>query len=131
MSATTSRLLAGVFLVLLFGRGYVLAQQPESKPGGAANPFGGNPAAGTPAPDKLTLEELLARALKEHPDIRVAEAKLKEADAELSRARVVVAQKVISFHASLVSARHQVEEARSEERRVGKGCRWGARTAHA
>src|SRR5436309_9636032 len=35
-----------------------------------------------------TLEELLAQALKANPDIRVAEAKLREAEAELNRTRL-------------------------------------------
>ncbi len=46
----------------------------------------------------MTLEEMLAAALKDNPDIRVAEAKLREAEAELNRARLDVAQKVALFY---------------------------------
>src|SRR5437868_10610793 len=44
------------------------------------------------------LEELLSRALKENPDIRVAETKLREAEAELNRTRLQVTQKVVAVH---------------------------------
>jgi hypothetical protein len=43
-----------------------------------------------------TLEKLLARALQDNPDIRVAESKLREAEAELNRVRLLVTQKVVA-----------------------------------
>src|SRR5437660_737827 len=42
-----------------------------------------------------TLEEMLNKALKDNPDIRVAEAKVREAEAELNRTRLQVTQKVL------------------------------------
>lgn len=43
------------------------------------------------------LTEMLATALKNNPDIRVAEAQLQEAEAELSRTRLEVVQKVMTL----------------------------------
>lgn len=45
----------------------------------------------------MSMEEMLATALKDNPDIRVAEAKLREAETELNRVRLDVAQKVSIF----------------------------------
>jgi hypothetical protein len=47
------------------------------------------------------LEELLAQALRDNPDIRVAEAKVREAEAELSRTRLLVVQKVVAHQHTL------------------------------
>src|SRR5437588_11514314 len=44
-----------------------------------------------------SLEEALASALKNNPDIRVAESKVQEAEAELNRSRLQVTQKVVSL----------------------------------
>jgi hypothetical protein len=41
------------------------------------------------------LEELLAQALRDNPDVRVAESKVREAEAELNRTRLQVIQKVV------------------------------------
>ena len=49
-----------------------------------------------PMPSEL--EQLLAEALVHNPDIRVAEAKLREAEAELNRVRFQVLQKVTSLY---------------------------------
>src|SRR5690348_16019153 len=49
-------------------------------------------------PKKSKLEEMLAEALKNNPDIRVAVAKVAEADAELNRTRLQVMQKVVMLH---------------------------------
>jgi len=66
--------------------------------GGAAM---GQPAPGEPkkpAEEKKPsqLEELLAQALRDNPDVRVAEAKMREAEAELNRARLQAIQKVVA-----------------------------------
>src|SRR5439155_11675590 len=88
------------------------AQQPagDKKPSEPPKP----PA----APEKLTLEELLNRALKDNPDVRVGEAKLREAEAELSRTRLQVAQKVIAAQAALDAARKTVEAAEDKYKRL-------------
>src|SRR5262245_45909954 len=83
-----------VLAVLLFGV-TVLAQQPTTLQ--------------KPAPDKKadappqpgSLEDLIAQALRNNPDIRVAEAKMREAEAELQRIRIATAQKVAALHASI------------------------------
>jgi hypothetical protein len=100
-------------LVLLAG-GLVHGQQP----GGGTSPQGqpGKEA----APEKLKLEELLSRALKDNPDVRVAEAKVREAEAELNRARLLVAQKVTAFSAALDAARKTVEEAEARLKRMAQ-----------
>ncbi|HEY7426171.1 MAG TPA: TolC family protein [Gemmataceae bacterium] len=50
------------------------------------------------APTKSKLEEMLAEALKNNPDIRVAAAKVAKADAELNRTRLQVAQKIVELY---------------------------------
>jgi hypothetical protein len=57
------------------------------------------------------LEEMLNAALKNNPDIWVAEAKLHEAEAGLNRTRLQVMQKVITFRHSLQTQRALVQEA--------------------
>jgi hypothetical protein len=70
------------------------------------------------APAKAKLEDLLAKALRDNPDIRVAAAKLAEADAELNRARLQVAQKVIAAHHALEAAQAEVEAAQKDLARL-------------
>src|SRR5262249_20804674 len=45
--------------------------------------------------------DLLSQTLKNNPDIRVGEAKVREAEAELHRTRMAVAQKVASLYHSI------------------------------
>jgi hypothetical protein len=126
LTVNKCRWLGALFVLITVG-GLVLAQQPgqpATKPT-QADPFaqpnpgtGATPAAG--APQKLSLEDLISRALKENPDIRVGEAKVKEAEAELSRTRMTVAQKVIAFHASLVTTRKLVEEGEDRLKAITK-----------
>ncbi len=54
------------------------------------------------------LEQMLAQALKNNPDIRVASAKATMAEAELNRARLQVTQEVIRLHHALLSQRATV-----------------------
>src|SRR5262249_13800877 len=74
--------------------------------------------AAPPAPAKL--EELLSQALKNNPDISVAEAKRREAEAELNRTRLVVLQKVAAFHANRHAAQATVQEAEARYDRIVK-----------
>src|SRR5262249_48929868 len=67
-----------------------------------------------------TLEEMLNKALKDNPDIRVAEAKMREADAELNRTRLQVTQKVLIFHHSRESQKAIVKVAEDNLTRVRK-----------
>jgi hypothetical protein len=59
-------------------------------------------------PSKSKLEEMLAEALKNNPDIRVAAANVSLAEAELNRTRLQVTQKVIALHAALLSQKAAV-----------------------
>ncbi len=58
-----------------------------------------------------TLENQLAQALKNNPDIRVAEAKVREAEAELNRVRLQVSQKITVLNAEIARTRKTYEEA--------------------
>jgi hypothetical protein len=69
------------------------------------------PAQERAAPAKSKLEEMLAQALKDNPDIRVAAAKLGEAEAELNRVRLGVMQKVVTLYHSIEMARADVATA--------------------
>jgi hypothetical protein len=114
MQSTTIRGWLTVSLVFL-AAGLVHGQQPA---GGSS--AGGPPAKEAVDKEKLKLEELLSRALKDNPDVRVAEAKVREAEAELNRARLMVAQKVTAFSAALDAARKTVEEAEAKLRRLAE-----------
>ena len=61
------------------------------------------------------LEEMLARALQDNPDIRVAQTKVSEAEAELNRTRLQVLQKIIAGKQAVDSQKEIVaaEEATS------------------
>ncbi len=67
-----------------------------------------------------TLEEMLNKALKDNPDIRVAEAKVREADAELNRTRLQVTQKVLAFHHSRESQKAIIRVAEEDLQRIQK-----------
>ena len=72
------------------------------------------------------LEELLAQALRDNPDMRVADAKVREAEAELNRARLLVIQKVVAHQhtvetlesaVKMAEAHYAVAEAKLSTRR--------------
>ena len=81
------------------------AAPSQAKPGKAAEP---------------TLEEMLNKALKDNPDIRVAEAKVREAEAELNRTRLQVTQKVLTFHHSRESQKALIKVAEEDLQRIQK-----------
>src|SRR5437868_13706805 len=72
-----------------------------------------------------SLEETLFQILHQNPDIRVAEAKLHEAEAELQRVRLQVMQKAITVYHTLESERTAVRQAEEKlawsTRMAGKG----------
>ncbi len=68
----------------------------------------------------LSLEEMLTQALKNHPDIRVAEAKVREAEAEVDRAKLQVTQKVIAAYRAIENERLQARNAQEQIDRVTK-----------
>jgi outer membrane protein TolC len=59
-----------------------------------------------PAEEKKpsALEEMLSQAMRDNPDVRVAEAKMREAEAELNRARLLAIQKVVAHQHTIETA---------------------------
>jgi hypothetical protein len=93
--------------------------QPGPRPEGEGVPVSKEKA----PPAKSKLEEMLAQALKDNPDIRVATAKLGEAEAELNRVRLQVMQKVVTLYHTTEMARADVATAERtlvRMRRLGK-----------
>jgi hypothetical protein len=74
---------------------------------------------------KSALDDLLALALKNHPDIRVAESKQRDADVALYRMRMQVLEKVTMLHYEIKAARAAANEAKARAQRdqaaYGKG----------
>src|SRR5215831_60485 len=79
-----------------------------------------------PVPDKKAeappdaLDDLITQALRNNPDIRVADAKVREAEAELQRIRVATAQKVAALHQAIESARESRETAKQLHETVAR-----------
>jgi hypothetical protein len=92
--ATIKYALSGCLLL-----GACLAQTPP-----------GTPAPGK-APGKTSLESLLEESLRYNADIRVAEARLLEAQAQLSKVRLEVTQKVVMAEAALRQAEQTLQTA--------------------
>src|SRR5437764_1017950 len=65
-------------------------------------------------PAKSKLEEMLEKALRDNPDVRLAAAKVAEADAELTRARLQVVQKVAASYQAVEAQKAAVEAAEAE-----------------
>lgn len=89
------------------GKGGKLAG-PGMPPGGMMGGMSGGPMKQKELKD-MTLEELLAKALKDNPDIRVAETKVREAEANLNRTRQDVLQKVSKIHLEIALAQKMEE----------------------
>jgi hypothetical protein len=91
-------------LALLVSGSALVFGQPGAEPAKA-------PGQEKAPPAKSKLEEMLAQALKNNPDIRVAAAKLGEAEAELNRVRLQVMQKVVTLYHTTEMARSDVATA--------------------
>jgi hypothetical protein len=63
--------------------------------------------------EQASLEDLMAQALKNNADIRIAEAKLREAEAQLYRARVTVLNGIVMLTHEIGSAKAAAKEANS------------------
>src|SRR6266851_3115371 len=74
-----------------------------------------NPPTDKPAKtvEQMSLDELLTLALKNNPDLRVADAKVREAEAELNRVRLQVTQKLVTLRNSIQAATSTVKEAQT------------------
>jgi hypothetical protein len=64
------------------------------------------------------LEEALAQALKLNPDIRVAAAKVSEAEAELNRVRLQVVQRVVQAYQAVEAAKATADFRQNEYKRI-------------
>ena len=64
-----------------------------------------------PKPAQSKLEEMLEKALKDNPDVRLAAAKLAEAEAELNRARLQVVHQVATAYQAIEAQKAAVESA--------------------
>lgn len=89
------------------------AQAPPPVPGLPGLPGTAPPAIGTtPAPKPPTeLEALIAKTLKQSPDVKVAEARLAEAEALLHAARIAAVQKLLDVRGRIDAAKAKVAAA--------------------
>ncbi len=101
--------LVGLVLVMAVAAG----QQPPPADKAPPKAPGASPA--KPAADSL--EAMIAAAQRNHPDVRLAQAKLQMAQAELEQAKLQAAQRVAAAHAKVQAARAQME---FETRSVGQ-----------
>jgi hypothetical protein len=70
--------------------------------------------------DQASLEELLSLALKSNPDIRVAESKLREAEAELYRARMKVFNRIVTLQQELKGHKAEADTLKKDYERLMK-----------
>ncbi len=91
----SARFLVAILAALFLNLGPAFGQQASNTGGSGGGPAAGG---GTAAKPKSQLEDWLEKGLASHPDIKVAEAKLRTAAAELERARSLVTQQVLSLH---------------------------------
>ena len=93
--------------VLLVVAGLVLAQ-PPAKTGNPEPKKDAGASKEAPRPAPGSLEDTLDKALRNSADIKSAEAKVREAEAELNRVRQQVLTRAASLHADLNLARRMV-----------------------
>ena len=113
-------------MALMLAVGVAGAQQATPPPGRAESK---TVKTEVPAPKKSALEEALDLALKHNPDLRVAASKLALAEAELSKARLQVTQKVAAAYADVEVARATLKEIERQAARFGELRRKGAISA--
>jgi hypothetical protein len=102
MPRTTLSLALGL---LLFGGLSAGGQTPEIQKALKKKLAAEKSAAVTP---QSPLDDLLAKALKDNPDLHVAEAKVQEAQASLNQARLQIVQKIVSLHQRMAAQRRTV-----------------------
>lgn len=107
-----SRWFSGACAMMLLCGSLAVGQQP---PGSDTKPPKSKPAEASSA---KSLEDLLGAALKNNPDMRVAEAKVREAEAELNRSRLQVTQKVVTLYRVLEAQKDLVRGAEAEAQRL-------------
>jgi hypothetical protein len=105
--------------ILALGQARVDGQEqkpanPESKPGQPLARKLDTLRAQADKPTLPSLEAVLTDALKSNPDIRVAEAKVREAEAELNKIRLQVLQRVVALHQAVESQKEALKNAQSQ-----------------
>ena len=85
---------------------------------GEANSGSGPTAARTPSP--ASLESMIEQAMHRNPEIRLAEAKLRQAEAELELARLQVVQAITELHAQIGSQKAKLAAAKDHYIRIEK-----------
>jgi hypothetical protein len=116
------RLFLSAFLAMGLGAVSTSVAQEKSAPATKAEDTKGSQP-GDPTASKghsESLEEALASALKNNPDIRVAESKVHEAEAELNRTRLQVTQKVVSLLRKMEAQKKTIGGAEARLRRIQK-----------
>lgn len=114
---TRSKVLSALALAGLLLVGVGGAQPPQGKDAKPA-PTGNKPEANIEFALEQFKPDAVADAVRNHPDIRVAEAKLRVAEAELAQAKLLVAQRVTVAEAKLQDARVRAEHAARSLQRV-------------
>jgi hypothetical protein len=89
----------------VFGRG---GGATTAGPTGSTTTMGG--ATGMGGGLSGSLDEWLARALRSNPDLKVAESKLREAEAELNRVRLQIMQKIVKLQYDVKEAKEKVAQ---------------------
>ncbi len=113
-------LAAGLAVLLVLGARVMGRQESPGKgPAEAKTETKGSSGSSTTGAAKPSeLEDLLAQALQNNPDLRVAAAKVAEAEAVLNQVRLQVAQKVVSAYNARDVARTVVADAEQRLARV-------------
>jgi hypothetical protein len=109
------RIETAALAALLICAGSVFGKTNPAKDENPANPPADKPAKTF---EQMSLEELLTLALKNNPDLRVADAKLREAEAELNRVRLQIVQKLVTLRNSIEAATSTVKEAQTRLQRT-------------
>ncbi len=92
-----------------------LTPPPQS---GEANTGSGSTAARNPS--MASLESMIEQAMHRNPEIRLAEAKLRQAEAELELARLQVVQEITELHAQIGSQKAKLAAAKDHYVRIEK-----------
>src|SRR5262245_8409707 len=102
-----------VITIALAAVGALWGQQPASP-----KPAAGGDDKGAPAKDSV--EQLLVEALKNSPEIQLAEAKLREAEAALRQTRLSIMQKVIEQQSAVETQKSKATVAEANLQRLSK-----------
>ena len=106
-------------LVLSFDGGPTRGQRPTGSTGGKDKGRDDTGRQEPPEPALASIEEMVGQALKSNPDIRLAENKLRDDEADLARTRLRVMQRIIALHHALQAQRAEVDRDRAKVKRVG------------